>query len=80
MTYWFAFSLLGYDKIVPLLLEKGANINTTNNKQETALHSAAMEGHEKIVSILIEKGAEVDAKNIELETPLHVAAKNGNPG
>lgn len=37
-------SILDHDNIVEYLIDKGAEVNSKNNRGNTALHTAAMEG------------------------------------
>ena len=55
-----AASAGGHTRIVQILLEKGAEMNTENGEYGTALEAASAEGHIEIVQILLEKGAEVN--------------------
>lgn len=48
-----------------ILIEKGANINVTDKKGNSLLHTAVVKGHENIVKLLIEKGFDVNQKNKE---------------
>lgn len=50
----------GYEKLVELLLDHGANINSGNKYWDSALHGAAFRGHEKVVQLLLDRGANVD--------------------
>src|SRR5207247_2648753 len=45
------------------LLNTGAHIDTTDDKDNTALHIAAFWGRDKIVRILLDHGASVDKVN-----------------
>ncbi|KAH6696513.1 ankyrin repeat-containing domain protein [Leptodontidium sp. MPI-SDFR-AT-0119] len=68
LLFWAAEK--GYDAVVKLLLEKGAN---------TPLLSAAMGGHEAVVKLLLEKDANVDtAYKNDGQTPLSSAAARGH--
>jgi ankyrin repeat protein len=66
----------GNPPIVKLLLERGENPNTSEDKNITLLHQAVKNGHLKIVQSLIKHGANGQAKSNDLkETPLHYAVK-----
>jgi len=47
----------GHDIFVDILLKNGANVNTTNDNNETPLYGASFQGHDSIVSMLLENGA-----------------------
>lgn len=53
--------LLGHEKLVELLISRGANINAKDFFERTPLLLAASEGHLKIVQILREKGATLES-------------------
>lgn len=65
--------------IVAYLLEKGANINATDNKGATVIHYAV--GHNQIekVKYLLEHGAHIDQTNRDGETPLYTACTLDKP-
>jgi len=68
-------------EIVRLLLEKGADINRANPRNErTPLDYAVGNEHEsalEIVQLLLEKGAHITNKDVwDEKTPVHHAAKN----
>ena len=54
-------------------MAKGADVNATDNKQETVLMDAAMGGNTDVVKILLSKGVDVNAKNNKGETALSIA-------
>ncbi len=64
----------GSDREVRECLDKGENINTTDEDGETPLHWAAAAGHAGITALLIERGADVNAVDEDGETPLYLAA------
>ena len=70
-------------EIIDILLEAGANINATDEFDETALKKAVYnpynETNMKLIKILAEAGADVDTVNDEGWTPLMEAAYHGNP-
>jgi len=52
----------GYEPVVQLLMEKGADVEAKDEDGEVALHQAADNGHEAVVKLLIEKRADVETK------------------
>ena len=62
------------------LVAKGANVNTSNAKGETALVVAVNLGFNEGTELLIGNGAAVDARNRTGETPLITAVHNRNVG
>jgi len=64
-------------KILPLLIEKGADLNAADSTDQwTALHRAAMYNADfQLVRRLVEAGADVNAVDNEHCTTLHYAAK-----
>ena len=57
-------------------LNKGGNVNSKNELDETILHYAATRGCTEIVKLLISKGANINLKNEGGQTPLHIASLN----
>ena len=72
----------GHDKVVRLLIEKGARIDARSMDEwgpgETALHSASWKGHDKVVRLLIGKGANIEDGDSELRSPLLCASSTGH--
>ncbi|KAJ5654822.1 hypothetical protein N7490_001825 [Penicillium lividum] len=68
----------GYDKIVQLLLEKGAEVNAQGGVYGNALYAASSRGHDKIVQLLLEKGAEVNAQGGEYGNALQATSSEGH--
>jgi uncharacterized protein len=59
---------------VKLLVEElKADVNTVNNRGETALHGAVCRGADSVVQYLAAQGAKLDVKDKEGQTPLDVA-------
>lgn len=52
-------SFRGYDQIVHMLLDRGANVNASDGHFGNALRAASAEGHVKVVQALLDRGAEV---------------------
>ncbi|OBT39216.1 hypothetical protein VE00_10383 [Pseudogymnoascus sp. WSF 3629] len=64
-------------KIIQILLDGGANIETTYGKHgSTALHLAAGYAMHHIVTLLLRRGAEIDAPGGALGNPLYRALQN----
>ena len=65
-----------------MLLQRGSDINSKNNRNQTALHLAAYKGHTRIAIVLVAKGIDINIEdNDELNgcnTALHVAARMSN--
>lgn len=66
----------GHDKILGLLLDDGAFLNSTNGT--TPLHAAAIYNRTNTVALLIERGAKMDALDERGFTPLHLAVIQGS--
>lgn len=60
---------------VKLCLELGADINATNDDDQTALHGAVYYGGTILVPFLVEQGANIDAINRRGQTPWMIVAK-----
>lgn len=58
-------------------LDKGANADTMNQDEQTALMVACSYGHEDIVKMLLQYGADADRSSDKGETALGVAAGRG---
>lgn len=62
---------------VQKILDKGANVNITDNKQKTPLHRSCQAGHLKITKLLLDHGADIDAVDETNSTPIFDAAHHG---
>src|SRR5262245_33679049 len=58
---------------VRLCLERGADINASNDLGQTALHIAAAQRDESFIRFLVARGARLDAKDRQGHTPLDIA-------
>lgn len=71
--------VLGYDEIVKVLVDAGADVNAQfGTERETPLYWASREGRLSTVRLLIENGADVNKVSKGGKTPLHVAALRGD--
>ncbi len=59
---------------VALLVERGADVNRSNEVGETALHGAAKMNYPVVARMLAERGARLEPRNKKGETPLAVAS------
>ncbi|KAL9083045.1 MAG: hypothetical protein Q9159_006024 [Coniocarpon cinnabarinum] len=68
----------GYEDIVKLLLEAGADVNFQTSFKDSPLSIAARHGHLEVVRLLLDHGANVSSENVGAETPLLEACNNGH--
>lgn len=65
--------------VCAFLLQQGAELEATDNRNWTALHWAAVFGHVEVCQLLLEWGSKlVDTKDKAGRTALHLASKNGH--
>ncbi|KAJ9480589.1 hypothetical protein VN97_g12962, partial [Penicillium thymicola] len=55
-------SLNGHDRVVQMLLERGADVNAQGGNYGNALQAACFRGPHKIAQMLLERGADVNAQ------------------
>ncbi|MBT28688.1 MAG: hypothetical protein CMO01_03425 [Thalassobius sp.] len=68
----------GYEKIIELLVAKGADINAVNEAGQTPLYSAIHADHVQAVEALLNHGASLSTKYTDNRyTALHLAALDG---
>jgi hypothetical protein len=70
-----ARSQSGHIKVVPLLLEKGPDVNKADIIGYTPPYRACERGHVEVVQLLLEKGADVNSKASDGLMPIHWASK-----
>ena len=66
-------------EIISLLLQYGANIEATTDKQETPLYWASEINRTDNISLLLQNGANPNVKNKYGDTPLYIASKDVYP-
>jgi ankyrin repeat protein len=67
----------GYEAMVKLLVEKGADLESKDSDGRTPLSWAAENGYEAVVKLLVEKGADLESRDRVGRTSLSWAAGNG---
>jgi ankyrin repeat protein len=70
----------GHAGVVRLLLERGADVNASDNSEHTALQYAAREGHEEVACILLSRGADSRRRSSSGFTALMSASFRGYLG
>ncbi|KAI5792862.1 ankyrin repeat-containing domain protein [Pyronema domesticum] len=71
-------SFSDHAEIVLLLLNHGVDIESRDNRGQTALSNAAKRGNDSILRLLLEKGADVHSESTDGLTPFLLAAQYGN--
>ncbi|KAK1622056.1 ankyrin repeat-containing domain protein [Colletotrichum phormii] len=71
-------SFRGHDKIVQMLLNKGADVNAQGGDYGNALQAGSLEGHDKIVQMLLNKGADVNAQGGDYGNALQAGSLEGH--
>lgn len=75
-------SAKGYEEIVRMLLDRGADVNARATNKATALMNASAQGREQTIQILLKAGADANAKRIwrscDYGTALQAASLNGH--
>jgi ankyrin repeat protein len=64
--------------VLDRLLVAGANVNTTNERGDTALTIAAAKGHGEIIAKLAGAGADVHHVDHNGDTALAIVTRNGH--
>jgi ankyrin repeat protein len=79
---WLAASFGGHEKVVRILLDKGADVNAPggrygDGRYGNALQAASKGGHEKVVRMLLDKNADVNAQGGYFGNALRAASLGG---
>ncbi|XP_075241022.1 transient receptor potential cation channel subfamily A member 1 homolog isoform X2 [Convolutriloba macropyga] len=69
----------GYEKVVTVLIQYQADVESRNIQQWTPLDCAAAKGWTRCARILLENDAPVDATDKSSITPLYLACQNNHP-
>ncbi len=69
-----AAAATGNPETIKLLVDLGANVNSTNEFMRTPMHYAAAGGHLEAIKVLHAAGANLQATDFRGSTPLHDAA------
>ena len=71
--------MYGHSETVEQLLDAGADVNITNNENDTALHTACANGNEKSARLLLQdKETSIEKKGGRGETCLMKACRYGH--
>ena len=70
-------ALRGQEKILTILLDKGADINAADSTGQTPLHCAIQGGNMEVIHHLISRGADVSRKDANGRSVLHAAVNSG---
>ena len=68
----------GKQRLVHALITAGADLETRDEKNNTALHISAQKGHESVVRLLLQHGIDVNIRGEDDRTPLITAAWDGH--
>ncbi|KJZ99030.1 ankyrin repeat family protein [Anaplasma phagocytophilum str. CR1007] len=73
-----ASNLKEANRIVNFLLQRGADLSSTDHTGTPALHLATAAGNQKTARLLLDKGAPATQRDAYGKTALHIAAANGD--
>lgn len=68
------FSIMGHEKIVEFLLEKGADVNAVASSNVSAMWLAASEGRVEVMKLLAKNNAEASNTRVDGISTLMTAA------
>ena len=64
-------------EVARLLLDRGSDVQATDEEEATALHVACRENYLPVVELLLGKGAATGALDKLHQIPLHLACQDG---
>lgn len=67
---------MGMHSVAQLLIDEGANINSTNSEGLTLMHEAIIAGEEKSALFLLNYGSDTNVKTPDGQSPLQLAVKH----
>jgi ankyrin repeat protein len=67
---WLTAASENQPQILQAFIDRGWDVNTTDDQGETALHLACLEGHRAIVDLLFQAGAKLDLLSASGDSPL----------
>ena len=73
-----AASFKGHDRVIQMLLERGADVNAQDGHWGTALQVASWHGQEQIVLLLLDRGADVNSQGGHYGSALKAASSGGS--
>lgn len=73
-----AASIRGHEKVVQMLLDRGADINAQGGTYSNALQAASYRGHKKVVQMLLDRGADINAQDGFSDNALVAASYRGH--
>ncbi|XP_035720524.1 protein fem-1 homolog CG6966-like isoform X2 [Vespa mandarinia] len=68
----------GHIELVKLLVQRGANVNSTTKTNSTPLRAACFDGHYEIIRFLVKNGADIEMANRHGHTCLMIACYRGH--
>ena len=68
----------GHERMVKLLLDKGADVNAQDGEYGNALRAASARGHETVVKLLLDRNANVNAQGRRYGNALQQASAKGH--
>ncbi len=68
----------GHEAIVQILLDKGADVNQSDNYEQTPLHAAiGLNNYATMIDLLVSSGAHINQQDVHGNTALHLAVQYG---